>query len=998
MPRSSAVTAFVVASLMLLVAHAQAKPVAPQSVTVVNSPGGNGHALDVTIGRSTDDGVGANDVTRYKVERKKGKAGVYARIKKIMADGSTQYDFTDTGLVTGGLYYYRVTCTNESEWSDPTVGRGIPVDNDPPGTPGIDAVDKPDDQGGVIVVTIRASADDATGADDVTRYNVYRRTAAGSYSFRLKIAAQDKTSYAFQDTNLVNGRLYYYQVKAYDGRQYSATAEDSATAKDNRGPRPPRNPRAKDVPNDHGTALVVRWDRSGDDGAKADDVSNYRIYRKRVGGTFSRIARITAVGALAYEMVDNGLVPGETYNYRIRAYDGTRESDPVDAQGTPLDNLAPGAPQNLSVADRPNDQGGALVLTWDRSADDGAGAGDVKRYEIYREADAVTSAFATVASVDATGATSYGYTDAGLTPAQKYNYEVRAFDGSKLSAAAQGSGTPLDDRPPSPPTNVMVVDVASDNGGAVSVSFTASRTDGNGADDVVEYEVERKKGDDSYTALRTIPATDSISYSFADTGLTDGVTYTYRVQATDGSNYSDAATGSGASEDNTPPGPPTNLAVVVTPDAMGSVDITFDASPDDVAGHREVKKYEIFRRTSSGSWKPDPAIKIAATALPNYSFTNTGLKVGVEYRYRVLARGDTGVSTFTATVSVTPTDTRKPAAPRNLTAADRSDDDGEAINLAWNASPDDGAGYKNVGEYWVYRKFTGVPEASKRVKRVTATQSASYETTDTNDLQNLRAYTYTVVAVSTTGVKSDPSNEAEGIPRDNLVLAAPTNLVARDKDGDSGGVIEIYWTRSTSEAGGGGPPPPPFGTSGDDGAAATVDEYELFRRPLGGSWPDTPLKSVSTDQSGDPLLTEDTGLQNGRTYEYKVRYRAGTAISPFSNSDTAAALADGASSSGGGATENGLTVRIVDAPAEAPAGEAFSVVVSVQGSGLSSVRLLYTDADGEWLATEGVDGSGSYETIFTVTPDGGSATTLRAVASNETGDAFSAERTVALVD
>jgi len=984
--------------LLVLAGHAEARPARPGFINVSNDLDGNGHVLDVVIGRSADDGAGAGDVTRYKVERRMGKAGMYERVKKIMADGSDRYNFSDTGLEAWKLYYYRVSCTNETDWSKTIVDTGVTKDKTAPGTPDVDAVDRPEDQGGVIVVTVAASPDDGAGADDVTRYEVSRRTDAGPWWYLLKIVAQDRAHYSFQDARLVNGRRYHYKVVAFDGYKYSVGVRDDATPVDNRPPRPPRNARAKDVPNDQGTALVLRFDRSGDDGGKADDVTNYRIYRRRVGGTFSRTAKIVATGATTYEYVDNGLLPGEKYIYRVRAYDGTRESDPADGNGIPIDNTAPGTPPNLSVADRPNDQGGALILIWDASADDGSGAGDVRTYELYREPNTGTPAMAHVASVAASGSASYTYTDRGLTPDQTYNYEVRASDGSKLSAAAEGSGTPTDDKAPAPPRDVIVTDVPDDNGGCVRVRFTASKNDGGGPDDVVEYTIARKKAGGAYSARKTIAATDAPAYSFADSGLEDGVTYTYGVRAADGSNYSDRAIGNGTSLDDTQPAPPTNLAVVVTPNAIGSVDITFDASVDDVAGHREVTKYEIFRRTTAGPWKSEPAIKMAATASPDYAFTNVHLKLGVEYRYKIRARGGTGVSDFTDVISVVPTDARKPAAPRNFTAADRPDDDGEAVDLAWSASPDDGAAYNNVAQYWVCRKFAGVIGDPERVKRVAASGKASYETTDTNGLQNLRAYTYTVVAVSVSGVRSNPSNEAEGIPRDNIVLAAPTNLVARDREGDSGGVIEVYWTRSVSEDEGGGPPPPPFDAGGTDGIAATTGEYELFRRASGGSWPSTPLRTISASESGAALLTEDTGLPNGKTYEYKVRYRAGTAISPFSNSDSAAARADGTSSGHLSSSGNGLTVRIVDAPTEAKVGESVMVVVSVQGSGLSSVRLLYTDAAGQWRATQAVGGAGSFETTFTVAPEGGAAMQLVAVASNGQGDAYSGNMVVALVE
>ncbi|HDL01327.1 MAG TPA: hypothetical protein ENH23_03745 [candidate division Zixibacteria bacterium] len=57
----------------------------------------------------------------------------------------------------------------------------------------------------------------------------------------------------------------------------------------------------------------------------------------------------------------------------------------IDTTATAVDSIRlPAPPLNLTGKDKPNDHGHAVVLNWDLSADDGAGANSVLRYDIYR--------------------------------------------------------------------------------------------------------------------------------------------------------------------------------------------------------------------------------------------------------------------------------------------------------------------------------------------------------------------------------------------------------------------------------------------------------------------------------------------------------------------------------------------------------------------------------------------------------------------------------------
>lgn len=867
-----------------------------------------------------------------------------------------------------------------------------------PGPPGISVRDRPNDQGGVLEVTITASPDDGGGADDVIQYNVHRRRAGGVWHFLRTVPAANQPSYRFEDSGLTNERRYYYKVRASDGTLVSDPARASAVPRDDTAPRPARQFTVEDHPGDHGSGLDLRFVRSRDDGGGADDVRNYRVTRKELGGTFAEIAKIRATDADVYRYTDWNLTVGTTYIYRVRAYDGTRFSSHVEARGKPVDNVRPRPPGRVVVQDVPDDNGGAVTVSFGASRHDGGGPDDVKSYKVERKRAGGTFAF--LRNVTATDATSYRFTDTGLDNDTPYTYKVRAFDGSFYSKAVFGGGKALDNMPPKPARQVTVTDVSGDNGGAVTVSFLASRHDGRGPDDVQLYKVERKKAGGTFAFLRNVTATDATAYRFTDTGLENNVWYTYKVRAFDGRFHSTAALGGGKALDDTPPKPPTNFQVAVADNALGAADVTFDASADDVAQRREVARYEIFRKLAGTDWPTRPTRTVTATAAPSYAVRDTGLVPGRKYWYQARAAGPTGKSTFTPMRSVVAEDRRVPRPARRLTADDRADDDGQAVILRWLRSFDDGTDLNNVAKYVVFRRLTSVFDTPiTRIKTVTATGADAYMTVDaSSELMNLRSYTYTVVAVTANGIRSRDSNEAMVVPQDNIILAAPTNLVASDRPGDAGGVIQVQFKRSTSEGSIGPPPPPPFDLSTED-VAQSSGQYEVFRRQVGQSWPTTPRLRVSTSVPGDPLTTVDTGVPNGVQFEYKVRYRVDTVISPFSN--IARGTAEKNTTTSVAAAQAALSVSIADAPESVAVGQSIRVRAVVTGDGLSQVRLRWTVAGTDvWQRTAAVNGKDAYEATFTLAPavEAGGEVRMIAVAEDAAQTVESEEVSVRISD
>ena len=216
--------------------------------------------------------------------------------------------------------------------------------------------------------------------------------------------------------------------------------------------------------------------------------------------------------------------------------------------------------------------------------------------------------------------------------------------------------------------------------------------------------------------------------TYAETGLSPGVTYSYTVAARDaaGNVSPDSASVSvttASAADTTPPTTPTGLTAA----AAGSfgANLSWSASTDNVG----VTGY-IVRRNGTQVATP------AAT-----SFADTGLSAATTYSYTVAARDAAGnASANSATASITIADTTPPTTPTGLTAAVAGS---SGANLSWSASTD------NVGVTGYIVRRNGVQIAT----------SATTSFADTG-LSAATTYSYTVAARDAAGNVSPDSTSA----------------------------------------------------------------------------------------------------------------------------------------------------------------------------------------------------------------------------------------------
>lgn len=178
--------------------------------------------------------------------------------------------------------------------------------------------------------------------------------------------------------------------------------------------------------------------------------SGFFSYHRPVAGVLTRIATarlplfwdstavdsITTVGVRAtgfYRERTTGRETMRTVHWRTRLPNSA-------SRVPPRCGARPGTPDDLDADEVTNSAPYRVELTWERSADDGAGEDDVRYYLIDRQLGA--GAWVTLATIPATGALTYDWVHAN-PGSGNFTYGVRAIDcGAQTSTRdADGVGT-----------------------------------------------------------------------------------------------------------------------------------------------------------------------------------------------------------------------------------------------------------------------------------------------------------------------------------------------------------------------------------------------------------------------------------------------------------------------------------------------------------------------------------------------------------------------------
>ncbi|MDQ8198908.1 carbohydrate binding domain-containing protein [Pelagicoccus enzymogenes] len=328
------------------------------------------------------------------------------------------------------------------------------------------------------------------------------------------------------------------------------------------------------------STVTLSWEPSSDNLA----VVGYNVYRV---GTSSPIGFVNTES-----FTDTGRNANTAYSYFVRAVDdggNESESSVVVSGTTATAGDLPSKPSGLNAVNIGSTE---VELSWNPATDNVSVAG----YRLFRDGNLVGTS------------SSNGFTDTGLNPGTRYQYQVQSIDGELYVSALSNSLSPTtvaDTTPPSQPSGLVVS----------NETETSLRIGWNESSDnhlVALYRVYRDG-----TLIG-----DTASAFFQDFGLLPDTTYRYTVESVDVSgnvsSRSNGALGSTVS-DTISPSVPDRLALEIL--NTGGIQLSWAVSSDNVG----VAGYQVFRDGSLLGEVAD-ATFVDETVLPE-----------TVYSYRVVA-------------------------------------------------------------------------------------------------------------------------------------------------------------------------------------------------------------------------------------------------------------------------------------------------------------------------------------------------------------------------
>jgi hypothetical protein len=283
-----------------------------------------------------------------------------------------------------------------------------------PGAPALTATS------GSHAVSLSWSPPATDGGSPLTGYQVFRGTTAGGEGV-TPVTTLGPGASSFDDTGLVNGTTYYYEVAATNAVGATRSNEVSATPAD-----PPGAP-TLGVPTTASGTVNLAWTAPASDGGSP--ITAYRVYRGVSSGTETLL---TTLGNAATSYADTGVTNGTTYFYEVSAVNAIGETRSGERSATPTG--PPTAPRSLAAAV----VGGNVRLTWVQPANDG-GTGSITKYRIYR---ATTSGGENLSAPPyAEVAAGLTYTDSSVTNGNTYFYVVTAVNSQTGEGSASGEAS-----------------------------------------------------------------------------------------------------------------------------------------------------------------------------------------------------------------------------------------------------------------------------------------------------------------------------------------------------------------------------------------------------------------------------------------------------------------------------------------------------------------------------------------------------------------------------
>ncbi|MEO7157964.1 MAG: PKD domain-containing protein [Vicinamibacterales bacterium] len=818
---SPLVLLLVVLGLTFPVAQAQSPPVPATLTATAYSKTQIDLRWNVPLAVGSGSGDAGVVQPAYAVERLGGPGSSWT---PVFASGPNATGWSDTGLLTGATYSYRVRAFTK------TQGQIAYSAYSPVATGTTQSALYPDPPTNLVAVVNSPTQVKLKWHDEVNKqvgYQVERAaSAAGPWSRVGYVDKSTLTKITFVDASLTAGASYTYQVRATNVVGDSAPASVTVS-----GPT---------TPDLVGTLTI----NGGAWGTSSLPVTLNLAASSAIGVTgfyISTSTTVPAANAAGWTAVASTLSYSGSVGYNLASGDGAKTlyawykdtAGNVSNTATASILLDQTAPTNGTITTIA--ASGQVSLSWSGFADDGSGVAASSYKLVFSTGKTPSSCNSgTLLASDGTS-----YTHTGLNNGTTYFYRVCVADNAgNLAAGATASDTPGGVTDTSAPVGTVVINAGAAYTGSTTVTLNLSASDAVG---VSAYWLSLTTTTPSSTApgwIAVTPATNfsaNVPYSLTTTDGSKTVYVWYKDAA---GNVSAMASGS-IILDRTAP---TNGSLTATA-GLSLVTLNWSGFTDAGSGLASTAPYTLVYSavSSPASCTAGGTVTTLYTGSAT-TFTQSNVTTGPLY-YRVCAADNVGNANTGAIASATPLVNRPPVANAGpdqtstvgtavfFDASASSDPDGsivsykfvfgDGLSLTSTTSAVVAHAYSAPGTYTMTLTVTDNLGA-------TSTDTAQVTVTNTSQLGNFRS-------VKRLGGSSSDAGSAVTV--------------------DSAGNVVVVGTFSgTADFGGPGPLTSNAGSTDIFIAKYSAAGAYLCARQVGGAGDDR-VFSVKTDASGNIFIT-----------------------------------------------------------------------------------------------------------------------------------------------
>ena len=587
-----------------------------------------------------------NNASAFVIERSLNENDDFETIAQPLSGALT---YTDTGMIAGTTYYYRMKAINSFGESDYSVTLIASAFDNPPNPPSV--LRSPSATTSSISLSWNDNSDNEDG------FQIERSDDPDAAQFQL-IATVDANITIFEDNNLGLGfapfSLHHYRIRAVNEAGNSVYSSPLSAYTLKQVPLAPQN-FSVDTTQTTLSSVLLSWDYTDTDNSR---IAEQFEIQYAINDIANNISSVSILDAATRSFTIDDLQAGTTYVFRMFSRNSGGVSDYTSTQSeTTLSPL--NAPSQL-VAQTSDGIQQSIDLSWLDNSNNENG------FNIYRSSSAAGPFDNLIASVPAN--TQFFEDSEGLAVNARYYYRISAYNAfGETGLSNQATAVTLVGAP-STPGNLAIA-----AGSVTASSMRLTWTYDDPADHIAEefYFQRTVSGSNLIVGIR-IPRNEALvdgsfnAYEYTDSNLGANLTYAYRMYAQNNGGSSDWSTTVSAKTLKLPPPVPVNVRAE-------SVNVaTLNVFWDQYAGASD---------TSPDGFKVQRSVKPANTpdAVDNFSdlATVNGVNATVTtdattgtacriYSYRVNSFNNGGESDFSTTTSLTRAPTALATAPGNL--------------------------------------------------------------------------------------------------------------------------------------------------------------------------------------------------------------------------------------------------------------------------------------------------------------------------------------------